>query len=313
MNTITGTTNAFWRASYGLVLLVIAMTACTSATSEQKAETEIKSDVKVTQPVIATIEQTSTFKGTTRYLQTNTFRAQVSGILKSVGCQVAGTVSDGQPLFIVQPMEAAALQKSGFNDEDFNAFQDTTFSNLNGTVSSLNVQVGDFVQAGDVLATCIRTNSMRIVIDVPAEQLGKVRTGTNCTILLPDGETAAGKVIGQWPSATVQNQTQPFIIKPTNAFSLAENISLSVQFETGKLPDALWIPKSALQGNELQTEFWVMKLVNDTTCIKIPVTKGQETDSLVQLLDSPITNADRLVSEGGYGLPDTAIVRIIKN
>ena len=313
MNIITGTTNVFCRASYGLALFAMVITACTSANSEQEAETEIKSDVKVTQPVIATIEQTSAFKGTTRYLQTNTFRAQVSGIVKSVGCQVAGTVSDGQPLFIVQPMEAAALQKSGFNDEDFNAFQDTTFSNLAGTVSSLNVQVGDFVQAGDVLATCIRTNSMRIIIDVPAEQLGTIRPGMSCTILLPDGEKSAGKVMGQWPSANIQNQAQPFIIKPTNDFNLAENISLSVQFKTGELPDALWIPKSALQGNELQTAFWVMKLVNDTTCVKIPVTKGQETDSLVQLLNSPISNNDRLVSEGGYGLPDTAIVRIIKN
>lgn len=313
MTIITGTTNAFRRLTFGLVLLTMVMAACTSSNPEQEEATEIKSDVKVTKPVIATIVQTSTFKGTTRYLQTNTFRTQVGGIVKSVDCHVAGTISTGQPLFVVQPMEAAALQKSNFKDEDFNTFNDTIFSPLDGTLSNLNVQVGDFVQAGDVLATGIKSNSMRIVIDVPAEQLGNVQPGMSCTILLPNGQKVGGKVIGQWPSATTQNQTQPYIVRPANALNLAENISLSVQFKTGELPNALWIPKSALQGNELQTLFWVMKLVNDTTCVKIPVEKGQETDSLVQLVNPKLTSTDQLVSEGGYGLPDTAIVRIIRN
>lgn len=313
MNIIIGTTKTGCRISFGLLVLLVMAVACNSTTQNEETKAETKSDVKISSPIVKTVEQTATFKGTTRYLQSNTIRSQLSGIVKSVKCQVAGTISPGQPLFIVQPMEAAALQKSNFKNQDFGSFQDTIHSNLNGTISNLNVQTGDYVQAGDVLATCIRTNSLRILIDVPTEQLGKIKSGMNCTILLPDGQKIAGKVVGQWPSATGQNQTQPFIVQPLNNLNLAENINLSVQFNTGELKDALWISKGALLGNELQTSFWVMKLVNDTTCVKLPVTKGLETDSLVQLLNSGLTNMDRLVSEGGYGLPDTAIVRIINS
>lgn len=313
MNIIIGPANINRRISVGLMLFMIIAVACNSTTQNEDTKAETKSDVKVISPIVKTVEQTTTFKGTTRYLQSNTIRSQLSGIVKAVKCQVAGTISTGQPLFIVQPMEAAALQKSNFKNQDLGSFQDTIHSNLNGTISNLNVQSGDYVQAGDVLATCIRTNSLRILIDVPTEQLGKIQSGMNCSILLPGGQKTEGKVIGQWPSATGQSQTQPFIVQPLNKLNLAENINLSVQFKTGELKDALWISKGALLGNELQTSFWVMKLVNDTTCVKLPVTKGLETDSLVQLLNSGLTNTDRLVSEGGYGLPDTAIVRIINN
>lgn len=313
MNIITGTINPGRIAKLGILLFLIIAVACTSTTQNQKTETTTKSDVKIISPATKNVEQSATYKGTTRYLQTNTFRSPVSGIVKAVKCQIAGIISNRQPLFIIQPMEAAALQKSNFNDQDFDLFQDTIYSPLTGTINKLNVQVGDYVQIGDVLANCIRTNSLRILIDVPTEQLSNIRTGMNCTILLPGGQKTEGHVIGQWPSATGQNQTQPFIVKPLKTINLSENINLSVQFKTGELTNALLIPKNALQGNEMQTSFWVVKLVNDTTCIKIPVTKGLETDSLVQLVNSGLSNKDRLVSEGGYGLPDTATVRIIKN
>jgi len=311
MNIITGTTKTGRQISFGLLLLLL-VAACTPTTQNQEAEAGMKSDVKVISPVIKTIEQTAAFKGTTRYLQTNAIRSQVGGIVKAVNCQVPGSVSSRQPLFVIQPVEAAALQKSDFRNQDFRSFQDTVFSYRNGIISDLKVQAGDFVQAGDVLATCIRTSSLRILIDVPAEQPGSIRTGMSCSILLPDGQIIAGRVTGQWPSATGQNQTQPFVVEPLKTINMAENISLAVRFKTGEIPDALLVPKSALLGNELQTSFWVMKMVNDTMCVKVPVTKGPEADSMVQLLQSGLTNSDRLVYEGGYGLPDTATVRIIK-
>ncbi len=311
MNIITGTIKTVRQVSFGLLLTIIAA-ACTSANKNQEAEVETKSDVKVTSPVIKDIGQTVSFKGTIHYLQTNTIRSRVNGIVKGVNCRVAGTILARQPLFIIQTLEAAALQKSTFTNENFKSFQDTIFSSVDGAMSSLEVQVGDYVQSGDVLGSYIRANSLRILVDVPVEQAGTVKTGMTCDVLLPNGEKIGGKVVGLWSSAIGQDQTQAFIVEPLSPVKLPENISLSVQFKTGELKGALLIPKNALLGDELQTSFWVMKLVNDSTCIKVPVDKGLETDSLVQLLRSGLTPSDRLVYEGGYGLPDTAIVRIIK-
>ncbi len=312
MNIITGTTKTYLGISFGLLILMTMGIACTPATQNQETEAVIRSDVKVTTPIVRTVYKSVTFKGITKYLQTNTIRTQVSGIVKAVNCQPAGAISTNQPLFAVLPIEAAALQKSNFKNEEFRSYLDTIFSHLNGIISNLNVQVGDFVQAGDVLATCFQSNSIRIIAYAPMEQLRSVKPGMNCTIVLPEGNEIAGKLVGQWPSAMEQNQTQPLIIKLLRNISLSENIDLTVRFQTGQLKEALLIPQSALLGNEEQTDFWVMKMTNDSTCVKIPVEKGLETDSFVQLLHSNLFDTDKLVSEGGYGLPDTASVRVIK-
>jgi len=71
------------------------------------------------------------------------------------------------------------------------------------------------------------------------------------------------------------------------------------------------VPESAVLGNEEQTSFWVLKLKNDSICIKVPVEKGLEIDSLIQLINSGLQLNDRVISEGGYGLPDSAKVQVI--
>jgi uncharacterized NAD(P)/FAD-binding protein YdhS len=64
--------------------------------------------------------------------------------------------------------------------------------------------------------------------------------------------------------------------------------------------------------NETQTDFWVMKLINDTTAIKVPVQKGIETKNQVEILSPKFGPADKIVVTGNYGLADTAKVKIVK-
>ena len=170
MNIITGTTSINQRLQgqwLGILILLMVVSACSSATQEQEEEIVTKSDVYVTTPVIQSVDQSADFKGITQYLQSNSIRSQVSGIITAVNCEVAGTITTKQALFTIQPMEAAVLQRSNFNNELFKDLSDTIYSFLNGKISRLNVQVGDYVQIGDELATCIRSNSLRIITYVP--------------------------------------------------------------------------------------------------------------------------------------------------
>ncbi|MDP4197634.1 MAG: RND transporter, partial [Bacteroidota bacterium] len=64
--------------------------------------------------------------------------------------------------------------------------------------------------------------------------------------------------------------------------------------------------------NETQTEFWTMKAVNDTLAIKLKVKKGIETDSLVQIIQPILNVNDRFITDGAYGLADTAKIMIHK-
>jgi len=71
------------------------------------------------------------------------------------------------------------------------------------------------------------------------------------------------------------------------------------------------VPQSAVMSDETQETFWIMKLVNDSTAVRFDAVKGIENDSLVQIVRPTLRPDDRVVSDGAYGLPDTAAVSII--
>jgi uncharacterized NAD(P)/FAD-binding protein YdhS len=72
------------------------------------------------------------------------------------------------------------------------------------------------------------------------------------------------------------------------------------------------LPKSSILADEAQTAFWVMKLINDTVAVKIPVKKGLEMGDKVEILSPAFTPSDRILVTGNYGLADTAKVKIVK-
>ncbi|HAL81083.1 MAG TPA: RND transporter, partial [Mucilaginibacter sp.] len=72
------------------------------------------------------------------------------------------------------------------------------------------------------------------------------------------------------------------------------------------------LPKSAILANETQTAFWVMKLLNDTTAIKVPVKEGIQSGDRVEILSPKFSSQDKIVVTGNYGLTDTAKVKIVK-
>ena len=72
------------------------------------------------------------------------------------------------------------------------------------------------------------------------------------------------------------------------------------------------LPKSSVMTNVTEDAFWIMKLVNDTTAIRIDVNRGIETDSLQQILSPKLNLSDMVISSGSYGLPDTTKVEIVK-
>ena len=63
---------------------------------------------------------------------------------------------------------------------------------------------------------------------------------------------------------------------------------------------------------ETMENFWVMKLINDSTAVKIPVKKGIVSGQKIEILSPQFKPTDRLVTTGNYGLPDTALVTVLK-
>ena len=82
--------------------------------------------------------------------------------------------------------------------------------------------------------------------------------------------------------------------------------------DRSKKHNAQIIPKSCLQTDALMTKFWVMKLINDSTAVQVPVTVGNQTHSQAEILSPAFDSTDLIVNQGAYGLSDTVLVRVVK-
>ncbi|MEO6455484.1 MAG: RND transporter, partial [Ginsengibacter sp.] len=68
------------------------------------------------------------------------------------------------------------------------------------------------------------------------------------------------------------------------------------------------LPKAAVLSDETQSEFWVMKMIDDSTAIKVPVKTGVETTDKIEILSPEFSPKDKILLTGNFGLPDTALV-----
>jgi hypothetical protein len=55
-----------------------------------------------------------------------------------------------------------------------------------------------------------------------------------------------------------------------------------------------------------------MKVINNNTVVKTPINKGLENNRWVEIKSGNITLKDRIVTNGNFGLADTAKVKIQK-
>jgi hypothetical protein len=315
MNTITGVINIKHKINLIYKILTVALilfiTGCKVQNRDDEAVIKPRSDVMVTRPVIKDAEFIEEFQGITRYIQTIEIRAHVTGIISKVNVSLAEKISVKQPLFEIKSRETSLLESTHLSSEFIKSAASIVFSYSSGIVSQINVQPGDFVQEGDLLASCVDRHSLRVVVSVPLEMdISKIEN-QHCSILFPDGKLLSGIVGASLPSANETNQTNALLVTPGKNFPVSENIHVKVIVKTGKVKEGVFLPSGAVYGNEEQSRFWIIKIRNDSIAVRVPVKKGIKVDSLVQVTGTGINISDRFVYKGGYALSDSALVNII--
>ena len=161
------------------------------------------------------------------------------------------------------------------------------------------------------MAEVTKPNSLAVKLYVPYEYNQEVTLQKRVSVRLPDGEWLKGVVKQLLPSEDVVSQTMPYLVTLTPFRFLPENLNLTVSVPLHLKDNALAVPRKAVQSNEEQTDFWVMKILNDTLAIRQTVFLGLQSDSLIELKNSPLTPEDRIVIDGAYGLPDTASIMVV--
>jgi len=291
-----------------------------SCKSNDKAAGDEDANVKAQTPVtVTTIDQSSLadyidLNATSVFQQKNYIKSNANGYIQQANIQPGHFVSKGELLFTVKTKEAQAIGNS------INVL-DTTFkfSGVNkikspgpGYVSQLSHQKGDYVQDGEALATISDRSSFVFVMQLPYELRRYVKSGQNIQLTLPGGQTVNSRVASFMPSVDTVAQTQGVVLKLNSDQQIPENLVAKARIIKSEKSSTTSLPKSALLANETQTEFWVMKLINPTTAIKVPVKKGIESGDKVEILSPKFSADDKIIVSGNYGLSDTAKVKIVQ-
>lgn len=286
-----------------LIVSVIAglfLAACSSQGDEQSSESGF-SPVGITSPRLSKMTDFLNLTASTIFLKKEAVRAPFAGYIQKVLKNVGDGVNAGDVVLLLQTREENAL---GSGDNSLVQIK----AKSTGILTQLNYHTGDYVAEGEQIAGIANPSSLTIQLNVPYQNLKEVRVGSACTIILPDGRTLAGKIDKSMPIVDASAQTQTFLVNCGSIASLPENLNLAVQIPVKYAPDAVAVPKNCVLSNETMDEFWIMKLINDSTAVKEKITKGIENDSLVQIVSPKLTPSDKIIIEGGYGLADTAKV-----
>lgn len=302
--------------AFACACLVLTISACNHDTATTDEDAAVKSQTPVTVTFISngTMADSITLNATSSFMQKNYVKANAIGYIQKVYIKPGQYVSAGQLLFTIKTKEAQSIGNT------INVL-DTTFkfsgvnrikASSSGYITQLLHQVGDYVQDGEQLAAVSDKESFAFVMQLPYELQSTLRNNQDITLTLPGGRTLSGRVASVLPSVDTLSQTQGVVIRVNSADPIPENLVARAHIIKSAKNNVPSLPKSAVLANETQTDFWVMKLINDTTAIKVPVQKGIETRSQVEILSPKFSPADKIVVTGNYGLADTAKVKIVK-
>ncbi|MEO7311124.1 MAG: efflux RND transporter periplasmic adaptor subunit [Chitinophagaceae bacterium] len=295
-------------------LVIFSSCGDKAATPVPQAEAGAGTPVTVTQIEQGLLEETGELNATSAFLLKSTVKASSNGYLQSVNAQLGAYVKKGQELFTIKTKESEALGNTiDILDSSFR------FSGLihikamsNGYVSMLSYKAGDYVTDGEQLATISDASSFAFLLELPYESKAYINNTRTLLLTLPDGSHLSGRVAMEMPTVDSLSQTQKIVIKVNGTRMIPENLIAKVDIIKKSIFNASYLPKEAILTDEVQGAFWVMKLIDSTTAVKVMISKGMETSKSVQVLSPPFAPTDRILLTGNYGLPDTAKISITK-
>jgi multidrug efflux pump subunit AcrA (membrane-fusion protein) len=297
-------------------ILLLFLLCCKSkeVQNDEEEKTEVQTPVTVTTVSHEPMEDYVELNATSTFLQKWDVKANITGYLQTANVQLNQPVTKGEILYTIKTKEAESIGNTI-------SILDSTlkFTGINkipavasGFISQINHQAGDYVQEGEPLAVITDTRSFVFLLDMPYELRSYVMNKKSLEMVLPDGEKLNGIISGTMPGMDPASQTQKIILKVNAPHFLPENLIAKVKVVKSEKNNTASLPKSALLTDETQSEFWVMKMIDSSTAVKVPITKGIETGDKVEILSPPFSPNDKIVVTGNYGLPDTAKVKIVQ-
>ncbi|HXR84284.1 MAG TPA: efflux RND transporter periplasmic adaptor subunit [Hanamia sp.] len=303
----------FAEIKYALfVCLLLAGCKSSSKDSADEAPAEVRTPVTVTTISYEPLQQSIDLNATSTFLQQNFVKSNLNGYIQKANIKYGDHVYRGEVLFVLKTKEAKAIGNAVNQlDSNFN------FSGVNliradaaGYVVQMNHQAGDYVQDGEQLAVINDSKSFVFVMNVPYQYKQYISVGKQVQLMLPDSERLLGTVKPSLPVVDSVSQTQQVALDVNSPHPIPVNLVAKVKIIKVSKPSAPTLDKKAVLSDEALNTFWVMKLINDSTAVKVPVKTGIESGDKVEILSPEFSSKDTILLTGNYGLSDTALVKV---
>lgn len=309
-----------------LLLLLPSLAACGSkkdpaaaeaAPAAESGEPAVKPKAMVTVGTVQTDTLTDVLRlsAVSAFQAKDALRATTTGYVLPPTPVVGQQVRAGQTVFTIQTKESKTLHLDQLTGDPRLKFSGIIRikSARTGILATVDKLAGDYVQDGEQLGLTYDKSRFGFILDVPVTQLRYVHTGQSCRIFLPDGRVLNGRVAEVLATADVSIQTQRYTIRPTGLVpDLPENLAVQVEINRTAPHLARTLPRGAVLTNETQTSFWVMRLLNDSTAVKVPVTVGTQEKDHIEIKQPAFSPRDKILVSGNFGLDDTAAVRVTR-
>lgn len=304
---------SFAKLIYALFVCLL-LSACKSASDDDAEETpkEVRTPVTVTTISYEPLQDSIVLNATSAFLQQNFVKSNLIGYIQKANIKYGDRVHRGEVLFVLKTKEAKAIGNavnqldSNFNFSGVNLIR----ADASGYVVQINHQAGDYVQDGEQLAVINDSKSFVFVMNVPYQYKQYVAVGKRVQVTLPDGEQLLGTVKPSLPVVDSVSQTQQVALYVNSPNPIPVNLVAKVKIIKVSKPSAPTLDKKAVLSDEALNTFWVMKMINDSTAVKVPVKTGIESGDKIEILSPEFSPKDTILLTGNYGLSDTAFVKI---
>jgi multidrug efflux pump subunit AcrA (membrane-fusion protein) len=300
---------------YLFVCTCALLAGCHSVEKAEPEETVVAvTPVTIDSVRFGPISDSIELNASSTYLQNSYVKSIAAGYIKSVQVKPGDFVNNGKVLFTLETKESAAIGETISSLDSSFKFSGliTVEAKGHGYITQLNHQPGDYVQDGEQLAVISDQNSFVFILNMPYEDRNIVLSNRTVYLSLPDGTRLTGTIGTIFPNVDSLTQTQGVTIRVSPAHAIPQNLIAKVHILRYSKKQTQTVARSAILSNDAQTSFWMMKLIDSATAVKVPVEKGMEFPDRIEILDPVFKNSDRILVSGNYGLADTAKVSIVK-
>ena len=191
-----------------------------------------------------------------------------------------------------------ALKKSERDVSERNLQRATLTAPFAGFVNQVNVQVGDFVTATEIVATIVDTSSLDLQLDVRGKVAAALSLGQNITVRV-DSLSIKGKLIALQPDPDASTNTHALRIRLPGE-KIQSGMLASADLQLIQQRDVITIPVSSVATNAGESHVYIFE---DGVLKRIPVVISQRVGS-EYIISSGIESGELIVARDVSGLAD---------